>query len=231
MVTRLPPNTRAVFFDAVGTLLFPNPSALVVYADVARAMGLELAPAEVRTRFLTAYRNQEAADRLAGWVTSEERERERWRVIVCETLHGVADPDACFLELYEHFSKPAAWQVCPHAEGVLSRLSERGLIVGMGSNYDARLWSVLDGFPELAPLRERTVVSAAVGYRKPAGEFFREVARVAGCEPGQIAFVGDDFDNDYNGAIAAGLNAILLDPRVSHPGVQGAVGDLRQLLS
>ncbi len=231
MAASLPPNTRAVFFDAVGTLLFPNPSALVVYANVARAMGLELAPEEVRTRFLTAYRNQEAADRLAGWVTSEERERDRWRVIVCETLHGISDPDACFSELYEHFSKPAAWQVCPHAESVLSRLSERGLIVGMGSNYDARLWSVLDGFPELAPLRARTVVSASVGFRKPAGEFFREVVCVAGCEPGQVAFVGDDIDNDYHGALAAGLNAVLLDPRGAYPSVKRAVGDLRQLFN
>ncbi|MBA4189973.1 MAG: haloacid dehalogenase [Planctomycetaceae bacterium] len=230
MAAQLHPSTRAVFFDAVGTLLFPNPSALVVYADVARTMGMELSSGEVRTRFLTAFRKQEAADRVTGWVTSEERERERWRVIVHETLQGVPNPDACFAELYDHFAKPTAWQVCPHAAAVLKELNTRGLVVGMGSNYDARLWSVLDGFPELAPLRDRTVVSAAVGFRKPAAEFFREVTRVAGCVPGEILFAGDDIDNDYQGATAAGLNAVLLDDQHREPGITNRITSLRELV-
>ena len=36
-------------------------------------------------------------------------------------------------------------------------------------------------------------------------EFFREVIRVADCEPGEILFVGDDVENDYEGARRAGL--------------------------
>ncbi|WP_439622818.1 HAD-IA family hydrolase [Gemmata sp.] len=209
----LRPDVRAVFFDAVGTLIFPNPSALVVYADVARRAGLDLAPDEVRRRFVAAYRTQENADRAAGWATSEDRERTRWHAIVCETLAGVPDPGACFAALYDHFAGPAAWTVNPHAAPTITKLTERGLVVGLGSNYDARLLSVLDGFPELDPLRERTVVSAAVGFRKPAAEFFAEVVRLAGCDARQVAFVGDDVENDYEGARAAGLDAILLAPR------------------
>lgn len=226
----LPPNTRAVFFDAVGTLLFPKPAAPTVYAAVAQRAGLELPPDEVRTRFLTAYRTQEQLDRAAGWVTSEDRERERWRTIVTETLHGVPDPDACFRELFEYFAKPTAWEVDPDAAFVIEKLLKRGFVVGMGSNYDARLLSVLEGFAELAPLRERTVVSAAVGFRKPAGEFFRAVIAAAGCEAEQIVFVGDDIDNDYHGANAAGLHSVLLAPRANDPPVKRVIGGLRQLL-
>jgi putative hydrolase of the HAD superfamily len=230
MKALLPPDTRAVFFDAVGTLLFPKPSAPTVYADVARRAGLELPVDDVRTRFLAAYRAQEKLDRAAGWVTSEEREVERWRTIVSETLRGVPDPDACFHELFEHFAKPTAWEVDPHIGFVLGKLLERGFVVGMGSNYDARLLSVLAGFPELAPLRERVVVSAAVGFRKPAGEFFRGVIASVGCEADQIVFVGDDLENDYHGAEAAGLHAVLLDPRGKYMSVKRAVGGLSQLL-
>jgi putative hydrolase of the HAD superfamily len=201
-----------VFFDAVGTLLFPDPGALAVYAEVARKLGLDLTPADVRARFVEAYRAHELIDRESGWVTSEEREHDRWRSIVATTLRDLSDPEACFPELFEHFAKPASWRLGRDVAAVIAALSRRGFVLGLGSNYDSRLWSVLDGFPELAPLRERTVISAAVGFRKPSEKFFREMVRVAGCEPGQILFVGDDPGNDYIGATEAGLNAVLLDP-------------------
>lgn len=222
---------RAVFFDAVGTLLFPEPSAPAVYAVIAERHGLNLSVAEVRERFLAAYRLQEAADIGLNWATSEARERDRWHTIVTTTLAGVTDPGACFAHLFEHYSKPAAWRVHPEAADVLRELSARGLTLGMGSNYDARLLTVLDGHPELAPLRARVVVSAAVGWRKPAGEFFVEVARVTGYRPNEILFVGDDLQNDYEGATAAGMRPLLLDPGARHPDVPHRVAGLRELLT
>jgi putative hydrolase of the HAD superfamily len=57
------------------------------------------------------------------------------------------------------------------------------------------------------------VVSAAIGFRKPATKFFEKVVAIAGCSPREVLFVGDDLENDYEGAIAAGLEAVLLDPR------------------
>jgi putative hydrolase of the HAD superfamily len=213
----IPPGTRAVFFDAVGTVLFPAVSAPAVYAEVARRNGLALSADAVKARFVEAYRVQEAVDRAAGWVTSEGRERERWRHIVSASLRGVGDPDACFAALYEHFATPAAWKLSPGVGRAVAELAARGLVVGMGSNYDSRLLAVLGGFPELAPLRDRVVVSAAVGWRKPAAEFFREVVRAAGCEPGEVLFVGDDVENDFEGAAAAGLSAVHVDWAGAHP--------------
>ena len=201
---------RAVFFDAVGTLIFPTPGALDVYRAVALRRGLSLTAAEARERFLKAYRAEEAADRTANWVTSEPRERARWHRVVTETLLGVPDPEDGFRELFDHFARPSAWSQNPDASAVLTSLRDRGIVVGMGSNYDARLWSVLDGFRELDVLRPRVVVSANVGYRKPARQFFAEVSRIAGCEPSAILFVGDDAEDDYDGSVAAGLEPLLL---------------------
>src|SRR5204863_4853200 len=105
------------------------------------------------------------------------------------------------------------------APAVFARLRERGIILGIGSNYDSRLLRVVEGHAELAPLRERVVISAAVGHRKPSAEFFRAVARSAQCVPGEVLFVGDDTENDYDAAAAAGLSAVLLDVRNRHPAV------------
>lgn len=220
MAATIPPGVRAVFFDAVGTLIFPDPSAPIVYQEVARRQGLDLSSEEVRARFLRAYRAEEDADRLSGWITSEEREVARWRRIVSETLAGVSDSEACFQELFERFSRPTAWRVNTDAGFVFARLLDHGVILGLGSNYDSRLHSVIEGFAALAPLRERVVISAEVGYRKPAREFFDEIVRFAGWEPAEVLFVGDDVANDYEGAIAAGLSGVFLH----------AEGDLRRLV-
>jgi putative hydrolase of the HAD superfamily len=225
------PSIRAIYFDAVGTLLFPEPDAPAIYSSFARRYGLERSPSEVRARFLAAYRAEEAADRLQGWITNEAREHARWHRIVTETLAGVTDPEACFRELFVHFSRPSAWRVSPDAGAVITTLRTRGFILGLGSNYDARLLTVLDGFPDLGSLRERLVISATLGHRKPAPEFFHAVARSAGCDPDEILFVGDDVDNDYVGATNARLCAILLAPEGAQSPGRKSIQSLRELIA
>ena len=53
---RIASGVRAVFFDAVGTLLFPDPPAPVIYAEAARGHGLHISLEDVRDRFIAAYR-------------------------------------------------------------------------------------------------------------------------------------------------------------------------------
>jgi putative hydrolase of the HAD superfamily len=74
-----------------------------------------------------------------------------------------------------------------------------------------RLRAVVAGFPMLTDLAP-VVVSAEVGWRKPAPAFFAELVRRSGVAAERILFVGDDRGNDYDGARAAGLRAVLLDP-------------------
>lgn len=201
---------RAVFFDAVGTLLFPAEPPAATYAAAARRQGVEADPAAVLPRFVTAFRTEEDYDRAAGWVTDEARERERWRRIVAASLPELPDPARGFAELWAHFARPAAWTVHPDAPAVLAELTRRGLVVGVGSNLDARLTDVIAGHPALDPVAGRVVVSAAVGHRKPSPRFFDAVARAAGCEPQTIVFVGDDAENDHAGATTAGLTGVHL---------------------
>jgi putative hydrolase of the HAD superfamily len=200
-----------VFFDAVGTLIHPDPPAPVVYAAVGARFGSRLDADVIAARFRPTFLRQEEIDRLASWRTNEEREIARWRAIVGETLNDAADPEACFRELFAHFAHPNAWAVHPEAATTLARLAESGCRIGLASNFDARLRGVAAGFSELRHVSS-VVVSSAVGWRKPAAAFFNAVAAAVTTPPEKIVYVGDEPANDYFGARAAGLSAILYDP-------------------
>ena len=201
-----------VFFDAVGTLISPEPSAPAVYATVGRRFGSRLDESTIAARFRAAFQRQEETDRAGGLRTGEEREVARWRAIVGEVLDDVPDAEACFHELYAHFARPDAWRCTSGTEEVLNALASRGHVLGLASNFDRRLRHLVEGLPPLRPIRH-LVISSEVDWRKPAPEFYTEMCRQAGTPASEILYVGDDFVNDYEGAQAAGMRAVLLDPR------------------
>jgi putative hydrolase of the HAD superfamily len=211
MIEELRSEPGAMYFDAVGTLIHPDPPAPSVYAAVGRRHGSSVTIEAITAHFRIAFRRQEAIDRLSGWRTDEAREYARWRAIVAETLVDVTDPEACFRELYSYFARPDAWRVQADAGLTLQALAERGWHVGIGSNFDARLRGVVAGLPELRPV-QTMVISSEVGFRKPADPFFDEIRRKVKMALTRIVYVGDDFATDYAGARAAGLKAILFDP-------------------
>jgi putative hydrolase of the HAD superfamily len=209
------PTIKAVFFDAVGTLIHPDPPAVAVYAEVGRRFGSRVETPEIARRLRHFFQIEEQADLRAGLATSEERERLRWQRIVTDVLEDVTDKQGCFTALFEHFGQPRAWRCDPAAEAVLGYLSERGYRLGLASNYDGRLRTLAAGLP---PLRfiQHLIISSEIGWRKPGREFFAAVCRAVNLPAEAILFVGDDRGNDYEGAIQHGLTALLLDPAGKH---------------
>ncbi len=225
----MPPGVKAVFFDAVGTLLVPEPPAADVYADVGRRHGSRLGLVEIARRFAAAFAREEEIDLAGALRTSEEREVRRWRNIVAAVLDDVADPASCFHALYDHFARPAAWRCRADAARVLSTLAQRGCALGLASNYDHRLRSVIAGSTELYPLKH-VVISSEVGWRKPAPQFFAHIVKTVQLSVEQILLVGDDVDNAYAGARGAGLQALLLDPGGKHREIAARITDLAALV-
>jgi putative hydrolase of the HAD superfamily len=137
--------------------------------------------------------------------------------------------DGCFDDLWAWFSTPAAWTIHPEAGDVLRQLAARGFVLGIASNFDSRLLGLVEALPELAPVRGQCVISSLIGWRKPAREFFDHLTQLADCPVAEVLHVGDDQRNDVEGAIAAGLRAVLYDP---HGTASGAprIGRLRDLL-
>lgn len=224
---------QGIVLDAVGTLIQPTPSVAIAYTQAAARQGVELDPEVVRARFNGAFKGDLVRGEDGPLSTDEGVEARRWREIVARVLPEVPDPGRAFDELWDHFGRPGCWRVFPDVPPALAAIHEAGLRVCIGSNFDARLHGVVAGLPELSSLVDAIVVSSEVGYRKPHPAFFRAACDRLGLPPDRVLSVGDDFQNDVEGARRAGLWALALarpgDPPAEGPSVPdlAALAELR----
>ena len=217
---------KAVLFDAVGTLLRPEPSVAEVYCQAGRRHGSQLTEAEIAQRFKPSVtvRFQEDPPLASGSASAEHRtnsdwEVRRWKNIVADVFEDVPNREKLFLDLWNHFARPSAWRTYDDVAESWASLTSTGVIVGIASNFDDRLPAICRGVPPLDTCRH-VFYSSMLGYRKPSRLFFTGIAAALGLRPNQLLLVGDDTDADFNGAKAAGWNALLLDRKCTSTGCE-----------
>jgi putative hydrolase of the HAD superfamily len=205
---------KAVFFDALGTLVRLEPPA----PRLAAALGIEPGPrvdSAMRAE-MSYYRDHahEARDAEALGALRAEcaalLSRELGAEVGVDTMMG-----AIGFRAYDD-SAPA-----------LARAGELGLRRVCVSNWDYALGEVLDRCG-LADLLDGVVTSAAVGARKPDPAIFRAALALAGCEPAEAVHVGDTPAEDVDGARAAGVRAVLIDREGG--GAIASLAEIEQLL-
>jgi putative hydrolase of the HAD superfamily len=202
---------RWILFDAVGTLIYPDPPVAAAYLAVGRRFGSHLAEEEVRGRFTGAV----ARFHTRGEPTSEDLEQARWRQIVSAVFHEQPENgEAIFAELWRHFADPAHWRLFDDVSATLATLRECGYRLGIASNFDHRLLKVADAYPALADI-ENVFVSSDVGFTKPNPRFFEVVQQRLAASADEIVLVGDDWLQDIEGGRAAGWRAIYLDRKAA----------------
>lgn len=217
-----------VLFDAVGTILVPRPSAAEVYARVAHEMGSALTGEQIARRFSTVIqaRSGRSADPQSER-TSEAGEREYWKGVVREVLGDVAGDGRAFDRLWSHFAQPCHWSIEPGAREAWGRLRTAGFRTGVCSNFDERLLVILaahEWFRD-SPI----LISSQLGWRKPAKRFFEAAEERLGLRGPSILLVGDHPTADYDGAAAAGWQALLVDRAADDRGPRLAIPSLFDL--
>jgi putative hydrolase of the HAD superfamily len=211
---------KAVAFDAVGTLIYAEPSVSLAYCQLLNAScGVAVAPDRVRAVLSARLSERTSGDSLS---TSEDQERQFWYELIAELVEDHSRRESAFETLFAYFAKAENWRCFDDVAATLRSLKNRGLKLLLASNFDQRLHSVKAGLPELDGIAS-VVVSSEVGWRKPSANFFRGVSYHAGCEPNEILFVGDDLTADVIGSSHSGMNAVWLRrspggvPKVSLP--------------
>lgn len=215
------PAVRGVLLDAVGTLIVPQPAVGEAYRLAAAELGVTLPVETIRARFRATLAALAADDHARhDYRTSEELERQRWQAIVRRVLPEVAEQDPLFARLWDHFADPRCWRLLDDVPRVLRELAAAGVMLGIASNFDARLEAIVAAHPSLAAI-ERLFVSSRIGYRKPAREFFAHIEQSLGLAPAELLLVGDDPVNDIAAAQAAGWRTVHVGDEGSGVGDQG----------
>ncbi len=214
---------KTIFFDAADTLFYIRRGLGHTYAEVARKYGADPDPADIRKAFSRAF---SSAPPLAfGKVSEEERtglEKEWWRAVVESVYSDVGMFDefgAHFEELYEVF-RGEAWTLFPETVEVLSSLKGAGYSLGIISNFDSRVYDVMRDLG-IYEYFDVFVISSEAGHAKPSHAIYSLALERAGREPREVLHVGDDLRNDFHGARALGIRALLLDREGEYAGVRG----------
>jgi FMN phosphatase YigB (HAD superfamily) len=112
---------------------------------------------------------------------------------------GIERPDAVDAVVF------GRGELYPDAVACLAHLHADGYFVGVAGNHTEEVarWIRDEGLPV-----DIVGSSAEWGVEKPSPAFFERIVAEAGCEPGEVAYVGDRVDNDVIPATEAGLVAV-----------------------
>jgi putative hydrolase of the HAD superfamily len=81
----------------------------------------------------------------------------------------------------------------------------------------------------LSALLDVVISSADLGIEKPDSRFFNQAFRQLDIDPDQIAHIGDLPADDFDGAVAAGFKAILIDRSNKKPTHPNRIENLLEL--
>jgi HAD superfamily hydrolase (TIGR01662 family) len=218
--------TRAIFFDAGNTLIYPR------FDLLAEELTREGRAATVED-FRVAERDAKRA--LDAWLWPQLRHGEVPRTIdmhywreymkaLMTCLHVAEHEHAVVIErVASTFRQITFWsEMLPDTPAYLESLHERGYCLGVISNSNGRLEEQLERM-DLTRHFSVIIDSHHVGVEKPHPEIFQIALSRAPekLEPAEAVFVGDTNATDIGGAQLAGLRGVLIDRVGAFPHAEG----------
>ena len=200
---------RAVFLDAGNTLFTERRSRAAIYADVAGRFGATVDEEEAADQMGRAFAE------LPSTLDGNHRYSLAWfQAFNALVLSAMGVPDerlaAGHEALVARFEDPGTYRLFPEVLEVLDELRERGVTVGVVSNWSERLPALLTALG-VADRFQFVVTSAEMRAEKPERAIFERALFRAGVPPEEALHVGDHLDRDVRGALGAGLRAALVD--------------------
>lgn len=219
---------KAVFIDVGNTLLYEKPSRFEIYAEAARGRGIE-----VSTEAMAALMRRAHAE-LPREVRGGFRYTDGWFEAYIESIfHDRLGIEKGALrplqeELFGRFSEPSTFGVFPGGLELLASLRQRGIVVGLVSNWSPRLPRLLERLG-IAERVDFALASAIERLEKPDPALFELALARAGVAADEALHAGDDPEKDLAGARRAGLRGVLVDREDRHPRERPRVRDLAEL--
>jgi len=203
---------RAILFDAAETLFTTRGSVGEIYGSVAGEYGSQASVESIREAFVRHFRG-------AGPLSVQDQ-KEWWKEIVHRVFSDVGmveNFDEFFDRVYDRFRDSQGWMLFPETLDVLKRLKELSLKLGIISNFDTRVYSVLESLG-IRSFFDAVILSSETGYSKPDAEIFQAAIRALDVPASDILLVGDSPHDDIEPAVRLGMSALLIDRKYRHAG-------------
>lgn len=210
---------RVVFLDAVGTLFGVRGSVGTIYAELALQYGVEVSANRLDLAFGSVFKAA-PPPAFPGTPSSsiQQQEYRWWYDIARQTFADAGELsqfkhfDRFFASLYDHFATAAPWYIYSDVVPALKLWRDRGVNLGIISNFDSRLNEVLVAL-KLQHYFSSVTISSIVGAAKPNPAIFLAALSRHGVSAAQAWHIGDSLRADYHGARALGIKAYWLQRR------------------
>jgi putative hydrolase of the HAD superfamily len=216
---------RAVLFDVDFTLCRPGPElGPEGYAALGHEYGLELDPARYDQARLAAIDDLRQHPEL-------DHDEEIWLRFTEDIVRGMggganAAVGEIAMKIVRRWEQAAQFELYDDVLPTLRELRARGLRLGLISNTSRDLGAFVRHF---ALDVDAWLASGSYGKVKPSPLIFRAALELVGCEAGSALMVGDSPRDDVAGALAVGMQAVLLDRTGLHPDAADRIESLAEL--
>ncbi|MBN1380994.1 MAG: HAD family hydrolase [Deltaproteobacteria bacterium] len=232
-------NIRFIYFDCIETLIQIESPSLDAYADWAWEGGAQsLNLWDDSESFQNAWKREREQLNAAENCFREGTIYGRIKNILSERITQSEHawlPERIEQEVrYIHDSfwnvYRARTYVLPEVEQCLDLIARRGIPMGVVSNF-----MVPGGIQELLMHHglngyfQQVVVSCHVGWRKPSEHIYTAAIEFAQTLPGEILFIGDSPEADYEGPRAAGMEALLYDRKGKYDRIRDRIASLLEI--
>ncbi len=184
------------------------------YAELGARFGVQLDPGRYE---------QARQDAFHVWQTGTlEHRSAQHRRFATEIVRGMGAPSAVAEQIgiaaEREWGDPGNFELFPDVVPLLDVLRASRRTVGLVSNTDRELEPFA---AQLGIGVDFALASSAHGRRKPCATIFAAALALGGATADETVMVGDNLDDDIEGARRSGLRAVLVDRSGRHPDYAG----------
>lgn len=205
---------RLVTFDVTNTIIRVLGGPGKNYANVASIYGKVIDARKLDDSFKEVYKNYSKTYPNFG-VHNGLTPFKWWSNVVTESFKKAGSDERNLEQIAQHlyvlFSTLKGWEVLPGAESILKELRQKGIKIGVISNFDDRLEKILTQLA-LRHYFDFVLASTVVKVAKPDAGIFEIAFKLADAKPEEALHVGDNVFTDFLGAKNAGCKGVLLVP-------------------
>ena len=223
-----------VFFDVGHTLLKPGISESQVFTEAAAQEGVQLDPVAVQRHMPKVYQlYEELYEQDDSFWSDDQRATDIWIQMyeyLCQLAGVRRNVNGIAKRVHDRYLDPQSWAPFSDVLPTLDMLKGLGIKMGLISNWDMSLHSVINGLG-MGHYFSTIIASASVQMHKPQPRIFQLALEQMNVTSAEAMHVGDHLYADVGGARSAGLTAVLIDrEKNGYSGDFHAIHDLQQLI-